>query len=222
MHVCERDSGASRDLRAGLRSAGDRSAQSTQPQCRCPSAHSRCGGRGSDRTEVGAISASFARFYGQRAKPCVKQVTSDGFLCEYAGRERDCGHESWFRRGCRAQQDQENGDGSAGQSSTGKSSTGKDLALRGGRTAVAVDADRRHGEGREPGIPRHAMRSQGDFGVAGAVGPSGVTIPVLARAKRVAFQPAELKNPGLRNQIRNSSRQTRPMTSLSDRAGSAG
>jgi hypothetical protein len=59
---------------------------------------------------------------------------------------------------------------------------------------MAVDADRRHGEGREPGIPRHAMRSQGDFGVAGAVGSSGVTLPVLARAKRVTVRPAELKS----------------------------
>jgi hypothetical protein len=83
---------------------------------------------------------------------------------------------------------------------------------------MAVDADRHHGGGIPPGIPSDAGRSPGIFGVAPAVGASGIAIPILLCAARVPIQPAELKS-RRRNQDGNLGQQSRAMTGLSGLRG---
>src|ERR1700754_3203357 len=74
----------------------------------------------------------------------------------------------------------------------GDDSTTSTVAIGGRRKAVAVDADRHHGEGCSPGTARDPLRQCRLVRIEGTAGASGVTVPLLAGAPHFSFQLAEL------------------------------
>lgn len=175
-------SGASRDLRAGSNQQ-----EIDQRDQGSPNA-------GSDQHIVSAEAAA------RIERRLVRFLRHFGFLGPAGPTSCEAGHIRWISlslgspgTGLRAPELVSAGTGQNSRQESYDGSASQGLAIRRRRTALAVDADRRHGEGGPPGSPRHALRSQGIFGIAPATGAPCVAVPVLARLARVPIQPAELK-----------------------------